>query len=112
MSKFKKETQAQFEGQTANDIVTRNEKIAHQGFKSQIGALNNKLIYDEIALDDAIAVRKRIVYPNTMISNVDQYMDNYANAEKKVEDARASMELTKSSIKFFQEKMEEEFGTE
>ena len=101
VSLFFKEVLARLTGDSATETATRNERRVSAGIKQQIGALESKLIEDDIAIDQASDNLKNAKYPTTEIIDVKGYMNNVLKFESALEDAKETQATTQKALDYW-----------
>lgn len=101
VSLFFKQVLAQFKGDADVAIAAYNERKAKVAFKSQIAALEAKVIDDENAVDDAQDGLNTAMFPTVKIDNGAHYIKNLAYYNDRLENAKANLQATNKSLEFF-----------
>ena len=101
LSNFVNQVVARIKGDEAEVIALKNEKKARTAIRSQISALEAKLVDDEDAVETAKENLSNAIYPSTLITDNQVYVNNIRNAQKRVDDAIEKVEDTRASLKFW-----------
>lgn len=106
---FFREIKARLTGDSAELTAAKNERKANAAFKSQLAALEAKLVDDEANASEAKELYDKTLYPTELITNNASYISSVIRAKEAMEKANAEVEDTKASIAFFKELSEKEF---
>src|SRR5690242_8263015 len=111
VSNFLKEVTARFKGDANEVVAAQNERKANSAVKGQLAALNAKLVDDESNVEDKTENYKNTLYPTSKITDNSYYIRSVVAAKSSLDDAKAALESTKASIKFFEELLASEWET-
>lgn len=112
ITNFTKQVLARLKGDTAGVIAAKNEAYADNSIKSQIQALEGRLMDEKVALKDAQENLSNSTYPTELIvpkGSVDpsssrrRYIDSLLKAEERRRDAEDAVKDTEKSIQFFKD---------
>jgi len=106
---FVEETKARINGDEAAVISEKNRRKAESAIKSQIAALEAKLVDDETDLENSLEAYENCIYPTTRITDNKAYAANIIKAKADQEKAEKILQLTKDSISFYNNLLRERF---
>lgn len=101
VSNFIKEVTARLKGDEAGVVAAKNERKAVAAVKGQLAALDNQLVNQESAVEDANEAFEAAKYPTNLIGDVESYVRNIANKKEHLAAKEEALEETKKSIEFF-----------
>lgn len=111
MKSFVKQVIARLSGDEAEVTAQKNYRKASSAVKSQLAALEAKLVDDEVKLEEATEALDNAKFPTLSISNNQSYVEKIRDAQADVEDAEEALKQTQESIGYFQ-KLQAEFDAE
>jgi hypothetical protein len=109
MSKFVEEIIAKLQGDDAKVKAIKIEKNAKAAFKSQLAALESKLVDDQFAVEAALENYQSAVKP-TELNDRNQYLRNISRAKADLDEAQSQLEATEESIEMWNKLQSEAFG--
>ncbi len=109
LSSYAKQVVARLKGDGAEELAAKNERKARAAFNSQISSLENKIVDEETALEDATAAYESAFYPTSQISDIKRYAQTIVDAKERVDYAETALKATQDSIAFYKAELKARF---
>lgn len=103
---FEKEVRSKLNGENTDSKVSKIARKCVSGIEGQIAALKGKQIDDENAVEDANERLNSTIYPTELPTDNKKYCLSIVAAQAALDEAKEQLELTKESIKYFNELLE------
>ncbi len=104
--KFVAQVVAFLKGDGNEELANKIARKAISAFDGQVAALKAKEVDDENTVEDMEDALKEAIFPTKMFSDNKAYCQNIVYYQEKVNDAKAVLENTRASIKFFADLLE------
>jgi hypothetical protein len=108
-SKFVQSTIALLTGDTDTALALKNERLASAAIKGQLSALEGELVKNEVAVENAEDALKKSIYPTSLISNQESYVDGVLSAQEKLDEAVEKLDSTKKTIEYLNSLLKSSF---
>jgi DNA repair exonuclease SbcCD ATPase subunit len=110
VSSFVREVVARLKGDQQEVVAAKNERKAMSAFKSNVAALESKIVDAEEQLDQANENLKTAMYPTEYITDNASYLSGISSAAEKVEQAQENLSALKDSLKTWESRKKLMFG--
>lgn len=109
LTSFVKEVISRIKGDDSEALALKNERKARAAINQQVSALENRIVDNEVAVEEAQEKYDNILYPTTLIEDGAAYIKNVKNNYEALEVAKETLEDTKLSLEFFKKLLKEKF---
>jgi hypothetical protein len=101
---------ARLTGDDAQVKAIRIEKKAKSAFKSQIAALEAKIVDAEMHVEEAIEAVNNAIVPASDITDGKRYIEAIVSAQSKLDASQEQLDNLKDSLDYFTNLYKEKFG--